>query len=394
MKRGKKYNICIVTYEIHTNPITRNLSRFLVDNYNTDILYIYHPYLDFKESYKEASKYEYYRDERLVEKKVAIHWRLPVAFLYLKDILYTFFWCIKFGKRWDLYFAAGNLNPFVGIVLKRIGLVKKVVYYSMDYYPKRFENKFFNLLYYQLDKFCVRFSDETWNASSVMVKAREEKMGMERKIYNRQITVPVGIWFYKIKRLPFSKINKKKIVYRGTLQDHMGVDLAIRAMSLILKEIPDVTLEIFGGGQEEENLKKLTRELRISKQVIFHGWIDDRAKLEKSMADGALGIATFNTNILDDKVKNADPGKIKDYMVMGMPVITTNALFYHKEIEKRKCGIVIQYDPTELASAVIKLITNEKMLLEYKKNAIRFIEQFDYEKIFKENLSRVLGEKQ
>src|SRR3989344_4628357 len=128
LQNKSKINICIVTYETLPNPITQNLK--------------------------------------------------------------TFFWCIKFGKRWDIYFAAGNLNPVAGIILREIGVVKKVVYQCLDYFPTRFENKILNWLYFHLDKFCVRFSDETWNVSSVMAEARKEKMNMDPKIYNHQYTVP------------------------------------------------------------------------------------------------------------------------------------------------------------------------------------------------------------
>src|SRR3989344_682092 len=239
-----------------------------------------------------------------------------------------------------------NLKTFVGIILREIGIVKKVIYQSIDYYPTRFENKFFNWFYYQLDKFCVRFSDETWNLNSAMVDARERKMKMNRRIYNKQYTVPGVVWFYKTRRLPFANINTKKIVYRGSLIEFMGVDLVIRAMPYILKKIPQAKLEIIGGGKEKNNFKYLAHNLGISKNVIFHkwktkGWIKDRKKLEKVLSDGALGVATFNTDILDEKVRNSDPGKIKDYMLFGMPIITTNAISYSEEIIKNKCGFVV-----------------------------------------------------
>lgn len=379
-----------MTYETHTNPITRSLKDLLLEKYNIDLLYIYHPYLELGKIYRKSSEYEYFKDNKFFEKKSAHEWHFLPPILYIKDLIYTLIWCLKFRKKWDLYFAAGNLNPLVGIFLKKLGMVKKVVYYSMDYYPKRFENNVLNYIYYELDKFCVKFSDETWNTSSQMVKAREKKMGMKGKDYNRQYTVPGGIWFYKAKRLPIEKIDKNKIVYRGSLLPHMGVELAIKAIPNILKKIPNARLEILGGGPEEKKLKNLAKELNVSTKVKFRGWIKDRQELEKLISDGVIGLATFNTDVLDEKVKNADPGKIKDYMVMGLPVITTKALFYYKKIEEKKCGIVIDYDPSQLAWAVIKLLSNEKLLRDYRKNALKFIEPFDWNNIFKPNLERIL----
>lgn len=389
---GKKYNFCIVTYETVPNPLTQNLRTYLLENYSADILYIYHQMLDMKEGHDKSSGYEFFKDNKLVSSGKAYYFKLYWTLLYIKDIFYTLFWCLKFGKRFDVYFASGNLNPVAGIILREIGIVKKVVYQSVDYYSVRFKNKFFNWLYFQLDKFCVRFSDETWNVSSRMVRAREEKMGMDRRVYNRQHIVSGGIWFYKTKRLPFIKINRKKMVYRGMLLEFMGVDLAIRAMQLLLKKIPDLKFEIIGTGEQENHLKNLAISLGVSKNVLFHGFVKERADVEKILSDAGVGIATFNPNMPVDRVKNSDPGKIKDYMLLGMPVITTDTSYFSKEIIDNKCGLVVNYNPEELASSVVKLLSNKKLLRKYRSNAIKFIKEFDCTKILKPNLERILKE--
>lgn len=389
--KKKKYNFCIVTYETFPNPITQNLKTFLLENYNCDILYIFHPMLDMKEGYELSSGYHFYQNNQLAESRKSHHWQLYWPSLYIKDVLYTFFWCLKFKRKFDVYFACGNLNPIAGIILRKFGFVKKVVYQSIDYYPERFSNKFLNFLYFQLDKFCVRFADETWNVSPQTAETREQKMGMNRKIYNRQFTVPGTVWFFKTKRVPFTKINRKKIVYRGMLLDYMGVDLAIKALPFIIKKFPNVIFEIVGTGEEEKNLKNLAKSLVVSQNVIFHGFVEKRGEVEKILSNAALGIATFNTEILSDKMKNSDPGKIKDYMLLGMPVITTDAFPSIKEIVENRCGLVVPYKEEDLAENVIKLVGNKNLLQEYRENALKFIEKFDCNKILKPNVERVLN---
>lgn len=387
----KRYNFCIVTYETFPNPVAQNLRTYLLENYIANILYIHNPQLDNKEGYELTSGYEFFKDNKLVSSGKAYHFKLYWPLLYIKDILYTFFWCLKL-KKIDIYFASGNLNPLVGLILRQLGVVRKIIYQSIDYYPVRFKNKFLNWFYFQLDKFCVRFCDETWNVSERIEKAREEYMGMDRKIFNKQYTVSGGIWFYKTKRLPFIKINRKKIIYRGTLQKHMGIDLAIKAMPSLLKKIPDLKFEIIGTGDEEDYLKDLASSLRVSKNVLFHGFVKERRDVEKILSDAAVGIATFNPDSMNDKVKNSDPGKIKDYMLLGMPVITTNTSYFSREIIKNKCGLVVGYDPKEIASAIVKLLSDKKLLKKYRSNAIKFVEKFDCSSILKPNMDRVLKE--
>ena len=308
-------------------------------------------------------------------------------------MIYTCLWCLKYKGVWDIFFGVDNISVLVALFLKRVGKVNKVIYHTIDYYPTRFQNKLLNWLYFQFDKICVRYADETWNVGSMMADARKRKMGMKGKDYSRQYIVPMCVWVNKVKRKPFSKINKRKIVYRGSLIDFLGVDLIIKAMPLIIKTIPDVVLEIFGDGIERKSLEEESRRLKMDKYVKFYGWIRDRQELERLMSDGAVGIAAFNTKILDDTVKNADPSKIKDYTLMGMPVITTKALSTYKEIEKYRCGIVIDYEVKELANAVIKLLSDEKLLKEYRDNALKYISQYDCGKIFEENVGRILARK-
>lgn len=388
----KKYNFCIATYETVPNPVSQNLKTYLLENYSADMLYIYHQMLDMKEGYNKSSGYEFFRNNKLVSSGEAPNFKLYWSALYAKDVLYTIFWCLKFKKKFDVYFAAGNLNPIAGIILRNLGFVKKVVYITQDYYTKRFENKLLDWFFFKLDNFCVRFSDETWNVSGNIEKAREKNKSMNRKTFERQYTVPGGVWFYKTKRLPLKKINRKKMVYRGMLLKFMGIDLVIKAMPLILKKFPDLKFEIIGTGEEENYLKNLAKSLGVSKNVLFHGFVKDRANVEKILSDAGVGVATFNPSMPVDRVKNSDPGKIKDYMLLGMPVITTDTNYFSEEIIKNRCGLVIDYDTKELASAVVKLLSNKKLLEKYRRNAIKFIEKFDCANILKPNMERLLKE--
>lgn len=385
----KHIKVVIASHRTLPNPIVDNLKEYLFTNYKGEVLDITHPLLETDESFENSSKSEWFHNRKPHKQINAFHWKMSVPLLYVKDFVYTLIWSLRFG-RCDLYFGVGNLNPVAGIILKKLGRINKVVYYCQDYFQDRFKDPVLNNFYFQLDKFCVRYSDETWNVSAAMVEARERKMGMRREVYNRQFTVPGGIWFRKVKRVPFPKVDRQKIVYRGTLLDWQGVDLAIKAMPFIIKKIRGARLEIIGGGPEEIKLKNLAKKLKVEKSVLFHGLITDRQKMEEMLRNASLGVATFNTRILDDKVKNGDPGKIKDYMVMGMPVITTDALYYHQRIIDKKCGIVVDYNPKQFADSVIKLLSDKSLLKIYRQNALKFIKDFDWNKIYSKNIGRVL----
>lgn len=367
------------------------LRDYLLKHKAAKTLFIDHPLLYLREGREKNSKYEMYHRKKLKKGGSTTRFFLPDELLYCKDFLYTVFWVVKSWLRYDLFVGIDPLNAFAGIFLKRLGMVKEVVYYSIDYFPVRFQNKLMNKIYHAIDKFCVRNADETWNVGSQMAKARMELNDMKGKDYERQYHVPIGIWFAQTKRKQFSQINKTKLIYAGHLIDYMGVDLIIKALPLIRKEIPRVTLEIIGSGEFEKTLKEMICERDLMNIVRIIPWMTDRKKFEARLADGVLGLAPFNTTILDDKVKNADPGKIKDYMAAGLPVVLTKAVINHKMLEKAGCALVIDYDGEAFASAVIRLLKNERLLRKYREHAIDYVKQFDWEEIFYKNFERVFS---
>ena len=386
----KKTTAIIAVHESIPVGPSHEIRTYLLERKIGKLIFITHPLTYLKEFYKESSTVSYYIDGKLKRKKIAFHWVLPEPLLYVKDVLYTLYWCLKAERKYDFYVGVDPLNAFSGILLKKLGRVDKVIYLSIDYFTQRFENNILNKIYHATDKFCVWFADETWNLSIYMALAREKYNHMDLKKYNEQYTVPVGAWVRKVKRKPFERINKKKIVFIGNFIPIMGIDLILAAMPIILKKIPDIKLSIIGEGPESAALHKLAKDLKLTKHITFYGWVSDKKKLAKLLSDGAVGLAPFNTLILDDQVRNADPGKLKDYMVWGMPVVVTDAISHSKQIENAKCGIIISYNKVELAAAVLKLMTNQNTLRRYRANAVKYMEQFDYETIFGSNLSRVL----
>lgn len=63
--------------------------------------------------------------------------------------------------------------------------------------------------------------------------------------------------------------NNLDFIYVGRLVKYKNVDVVIRALHEKYKNA--ATLHIVGEGAEEENLKQLSRQLNIEKNVVFHG---------------------------------------------------------------------------------------------------------------------------
>ena len=73
----------------------------------------------------------------------------PIKYI-IEICLNIFFVCRIKNSKHCVYIGYNNLNAFSGILLKKIGMVSRVVYYVIDYMPKRFDNRALNYIFHKL----------------------------------------------------------------------------------------------------------------------------------------------------------------------------------------------------------------------------------------------------
>lgn len=379
--------VIIATHVYATGP-AHDLRDYLLKNQIGELFFIGHP-LFFDEKLK-GSGYELYQNGQKVEEKYSRIRKFPEIVSYLKDFSLDVFFSIQKRKGWNLYVGNDNLNAASGVLLKWLGIVKKTVYYVIDYNPKRFPNKLLNRIYHCIDQFCVKFSDETWNLSPRMAQAREEYFRFRG---GRQVVVPVGVWFERIKRAEFDQIEKHTLVFMGHVTEKQGIQYVMRAVPRILKKIPDFKFLVIGGGNYLEELKRQAKDLKIENCVEFTDFIEKHEEIEDLLVKCGLAVCLYEKY---DQAGNlsftyfADPAKIKLYLASGLPVLLTDVSYNAKEIEAKNCGKIVDYDAKNIAVAVINLMSDEEKLRQYRENAVNYAKQFDWNLILKNNLQEIL----
>ena len=373
--------IVVVSHIFASGPAQALIEYLTESNVTKEVIFIGHPLLPVPGEQSISFLYRYLegKKEEIKERK---NFGRRFSLHYLENFFTTIYWLLKKDQKRDIFIGANNLNAFAGIILKLLGRVNKVIFYCVDYAPRRFENPIVNSLYHFLDRLAVYFADEIWNLSPRMVEARGKYKNLKIDPRKNKI-VPMGIWFFKIKRAPFDKVKKHSLVFMGHLMKRKGVQLVIKAVPLILKEIPDFKFLIIGKGEYEGELKRLVKGLSLGKSVIFTGYIADHEKMESMLAKCAGAVALYEKGDLERNFTYyADPGKIKDYLGAGLPVILTDVPPNAREIEKAGCGIVISEDKNEIAAAVVEIMNNERKLKEYRRKTFLYVKQFDWNKIF------------
>jgi glycosyltransferase involved in cell wall biosynthesis len=213
-----------------------------------------------------------------------------------------------------------------------------------------------------------------------MIEGRSKKW---HKDFSNQYVVPHGVHFERIKRLAFKDVNKTEILYMGTLLEKQGIQLALQSLPLIIKTIPTIQLTIIGDGPYKKDLIALTKKLHLEKNVSFLGYIKSHEEMENRIAQAAIALAMYDRNAdKNDFTKYADPGKIKNYLGAGVPVIMTDTAFVAQQIKKSKCGFVISYSRKELIQTLVSFLSNQKLMKTFRINAVAFATYYDWDKVF------------
>lgn len=310
----------------------------------------------------------------------------PQILFYILDIFLTFYFVIRAKTKFDLCIALDNLNTVSVLPFKKLELVKKLVFYTIDYTPLRFENKTLNNIYHLIDRVACYHSDKIWILSKRMIAARK-KNKVDFKRSAPHILLPMGANLSRIKMLPLEKINRYDIVFVGYLLEKQGIQLVLETLPKIIPKIPQLRFTIIGQGEYEQKLRALTKKLKISKYVRFKGFIKDHKTVERILCKSAIGVAPYVTSP-DNYTFYTDPGKPKLYLGCGLPVVITDVPEIAKIIHRKKAGYMVDYNVKGVAYALTQLLEDDNLYKEYRKNAIDLSKKYDTNSLISEALDK------
>lgn len=314
----------------------------------------------------------------------------------LRDFFSVIFIALTQKENYDLFIGLEAINVLAGIILRKMGKVKTVVYYVSDYSPNRFSQfgkKLLNRLYLWFDRFCVLHADFTWDVSPAMKKGRI-KAGISAHEMSKVLHVPNGLFPSQIKSLPISKRIPNSLVYLGTLEPDFGVELAIRAFKEVKRKNPKAMLRIIGGGKELPIFKRLVRKLKLEKSVIFYGFVEDNNEVARIVRTSYIGLAPYRA--FPESLRwYGDAGKIRQYLASGLPVVTTYIPPLGRDIVGRGAGIMTKDTVESFSNGIMRLLSDHALYSKLAEAAVKISKNNTWENVYlkalrdMENLNRV-----
>lgn len=257
-----------------------------------------------------------------------IKWYLRLCSYYIKE-----------SKKYDYMIGTTHLINILGILFKN----KKVKYISCEHANYMAISKIIR----GIRKIVYKFSYK------IIVLTKDDYNKYCKFINLNKLEIIPNSLPYEVDKI--SLLNNKEIIAVGRIVALKGYDILLKSLVEVFEKHNSWKLKIIGEGPEKENLIKLAKELKISKNIVFKG----------EMKEVVPEYLKSDFLILSSK-REGFPMVILEAMQCGLPVVSFDCPTGPKEIiETEKNGILVNYlDQKDLTNSVLKLIENPDLMKE------------------------------
>ncbi|HCB22832.1 hypothetical protein A3H81_01600 [Candidatus Daviesbacteria bacterium RIFCSPLOWO2_02_FULL_38_18] len=374
----KKFKALVIThFVIRTNqgPAAPAIFRYFL-NRAEKVVYIELP---FPHAKIQSIFLRVYVNNKVRLSKEVPNIRGPEWLQFLFHILVSFYFVILSRSRFDIAIACENLS-FISIYLFRIlGIIRIIIYYTIDYSENRYPNKILNSIYKAIDYLSCKLSDRNWVVTKQQIDSRKKK-GFELNKLSPFSIVPIGYDKQEIRLTPIKDIDPNRIIFAGGLLENSGPQLAILALPYLIERFPKIKLIIAGTGNYEKKLQNMAKSNKLLKHIQFLGYVENYYNLVRIISKSSIGLAPYvpNPNSLSF---NSDPSKLKLYLMCGVPVVTTKVTTLAPYIKKYGAGEIVDYNEKQLALAITKILENKYTYRGYRERALLLSNKYDINKI-------------
>lgn len=331
---------------------------------------------------KKSNNLIIYKDKRILRKKNFLYIPVPPSmvfiFLPLRSIvnffliIYLTFRLYKNYGKISIYFSNNGYAAWMGLIIRRLGLVSKTSYWVCDFYPIKHSSKVIlalRWLYWKFEKLAAK-SDKLSFHNLRIVKAWKENGVLVKNF----AIVPIGTDRINIANRRTS--GKIKLVFLGVVKKSQGLDYIFDAANELQKSFPGIELNVLGSGPDNNYFKERAKECNL--KTFFHGYVNEKS-IDKLILRNSIGIAPYIPDPSNVSFYG-DPGKIKKYVSLGLPVIATKTHEFSEQIKKSKAGIIVRFgNVNDLINAVKEIRAND---ISMSKNAYNLSKRYYYKDLY------------
>jgi glycosyltransferase involved in cell wall biosynthesis len=293
-------------------------------------------------------------------------------------------------RRSDVWISFNALATIQGLIFRKLRRTNYVVHWSVDFVPRRFTNSLVNWVYETFDKRCCKAADLRIELSNSAMENREKQYGLLKEESARALVVPMGFWMDKVPMCEEDVWQAKRIVFLGHLVERMGLDVLLGACKTLRDRNVLFHLDIIGGGPLSDWLSEQIKIDNLQASVSLLGFEADHSVLARILASSTVAVAPYAPDP-DSFTRFADPGKIKDYLGAGLPIILTDVPPNATELAEFGGAEIVAHNSYALADAIQNIFADNDEWKKRRADALNYRSQFDWKVMLENKLGFLLS---
>lgn len=165
------------------------------------------------------------------------------------------------------------------------------------------------------------------------------------------------------------------LIYFGSMDRKRRLDFLLRAMKLVVNEVPDAKLLMVGAGHapsDVESLQGYAAQIGLNDHVIFTGGVP-RQDMPHYIAAADVGLSPI---VPMSYFMVSSPTKLFETLGMGKPVVATDIPEQRETINRSGAGLCVPYNEEEFAKAVVYLLRNTSQAQRMGARGREYIEKY------------------
>lgn len=297
--------------------------------------------------------------KRRIDEKGKLSYLFRLTFFLFNSSFFLFKKYAKMKYQFIHIHSIPDFEVFAAFIPKLLGA--KIILDIHDIVPEFYISKFnvkkesltFKSLIY-MEKKSIAFSDHLIIANHLW----EEKI-ISRSVIPEKCSVflnyPDQSIFFPRQRTKNS--DKFILIYPGSLSWHQGLDIAIRALAIVIKKIKNIELHIYGDGSEKSNILKSAEKLNVLNAVKLNHNVPLEG-IAEAIANSDIGLVPKRKDSFGDEAFST---KIFEFMSVGIPVIASNTKIDKFYFDDSMLQFFESGDSEDLAKKIIQLYENPRL---------------------------------
>lgn len=322
------------------------------------------------------------KGKKRITNRIPSFWK-PTVLAYAISVLQYIWITLASPYSYDYVIAEDSLLAAASILLRTLGKIRCVIFYSHGIDFTRFSVPWANRLYQTLDRFSARHSDYNWSLSQNMFPIRKRQGVPEDRLFWIPSSLPIDI-------LPRKRhVTNHSLVFLGVINDKNGVGILPDIIMEVRRKIPDVRLDVMGEGDMKKELEARIEELGLTKHIRMLGNLEFQ-QFKNNITNYRLGLVTYKYSEVN-LIPTSDSMKMRVYLAAGLPVVLTKGFIFSDEVTKNDLGYAVNYEVKAFAEAIIQILTDDNLSHRLRGNALIYSKSMDLTAIYDRTFSTIFS---